>query len=483
MFDLRQITSLVDNENLQAAVVLDTNVFMIDTPFVDECVLNNNSVVFVISPSVVAELEKLSDDKNVGTASRARMGRNFINDLYDRGDINTGILVDKVGWFISVKLPDEETIRPELDKKRRFIKSHGDWDIILVLLVQECHNILSMIPSILATTDRGLSNIAQQQGLLSYNYSYKDKWSRFQEVLNKRKKVNDTKQTIHKGIHDFLAKYQNDEVMLDALYQWATNTTGVTAAVTRMHPPNHGLLKSNLKLRYDFTNEQSEQIYSKLRSEIEKAGFEFSTGYLEAKENIKEHFAHESILREISLERLNAAPLNIQYIAWLFAKLKTKHPFFPNIGNWAQFSALMDATFSIQITDITQQVIDPLIKLGFLNDLEWVGSKIREDSRKLENRLEFPQYLEPVTSSIDRYISLPDLPDFRKLIDAMFNRKRSSALTAFEELIQGTCLPQADWTTTDPNITKQTIPQPYLIGKYQSVYAINMRVYDEVGWN
>ena len=261
-------------------------------------------------------------------------------------------------------------------------------------------------------------------------------------------------------------------IMLDALYQWATAPTGITA-VKDGYPPNHRLIQDNLKLRYGLADTQVQDIYNRLEMSIVAAGFNFDIDFLVAEDDLIQYFIHNSSLRDTVLERLKAAPLEEQYVTWLF--LKNKDQF-----NTANFAALLDATFGIQIASFSKQVFDPLIRLGFLNRLEWVGSKYRYDRSKREIRLTFPKYAETLVANIDRYVSLPDLPDFRRFVDALFERKRVIALVGLEDLINGSKPPGCEGIIDISEVVGNTIPQPYLIGKCGSVLAINHRIYGDI---
>jgi len=285
---------------------------------------------------------------------------------------------------------------------------------------------------------------------------------------------------MHDRLSTILSKFSQLErvpgtIMLDALYQWATNPTGSTAAITKGYPPGHRLIKSNLRLRYDLSEEQAEKCYTQLKTEIDTSGLDFRSGYLEAGAGIKAHFSRNHILRDSVQKRLNTAVPHVQHVAWLFSKVKGNHGLSPAGSGGNSFAALIDATFATPVTNLRQDVIQPLIRLGFLNELEWVTAR-----QKLHDHLVFPDYLEPVASNIDQYVSLPELPDFKKLVDALFDRKRARALAGFEEVLHGTGGSPAPGIATESETTREIIRQPFLIGRSESVLAINPRIHDDV---
>ncbi|RLF68581.1 MAG: hypothetical protein DRN40_07425, partial [Thermoplasmata archaeon] len=223
-------------------------------------------------------------------------------------------------------------------------------------------------------------------------------------------------------------KYKDDIKMLDALYQWATNPTSMSAVIHRRRPPSHELIKENLKIRYGLRGKEPEKVYNKLMEEIESMGIDFSGGFINVEHEVREYFDENDILKNEVLRRLENATDREKYIVWLFCKLEGN----PEIWlNNEKFGACLIATFNTHVA--MPEVHTTLIKLGFLNKLEWVSSTHRWDRRP---ELEFPHYLQPIAENIDEYISLPELPDFRKSIDDLFEKKQVETLVGMEELLK-----------------------------------------------
>ena len=271
------------------------------------------------------------------------------------------------------------------------------------------------------------------------------------------------------NITSLLDKVKENPILLDAIYQWATAPTGSTAVHIHGVPPNHGLIKSNIMPRYDRTEEKAGEIYSELIKEIESIGFNFDSGFLEAENEVKKYFDKNDILKDTVLQRLESAEDDEKYIVWFFCKIKDNCIWADRgygFGNW-RFEALLNTTFNIDTK--MSEVSDLLIKLGFLNKLEWVGSKIRDDPSRRGTKLIFPQYLEPMAKNIDEYITLPDLPDFRKFVDSLFEKKRVEALVAMEELLKNGWIKKQD-------LTGEIILRPLIIGEKNDVMALNLRL-------
>ena len=69
--------------------------------------------------------------------------------------------------------------------------------------------------------------------------------------------------TTEEEIHSILDQYRNDEVMLDALFQWATNPTSMSAGYGLEE--NYPYIKKNLALRHSLTPGEAEKRLKTLR--------------------------------------------------------------------------------------------------------------------------------------------------------------------------------------------------------------------------
>ena len=277
---------------------------------------------------------------------------------------------------------------------------------------------------------------------------------------------------MNEEVRTLLDKFKEDPMMLDTLYQWATAPTGTTAVLDGF-PPDHGLIKSNLKIRYNLNDKKVNEIYNEFKGEIESIGFDFLSGFLEAEVEVKEYFDESDVLKNEVLQRLKSAPDNEKFIVWLFCKVKDNYETWSSERDYGtgrealkRFWALLNATFNIHAT--MAEVYSILIKLGFVNELEWIRSSKKHNRTR---NFILPDYLQSVAEDIDEYISLPELPDFRKLIDILFEKKRVGTLIAIEELLEH------GWIKTE-EITGNIIPYTSIIGKEDNVFALNLRIYE-----
>ena len=290
------------------------------------------------------------------------------------------------------------------------------------------------------------------------------------------------------AIEELLKKFETDIIMLDALYQWASNPTSPTAALTRGCSANHELIKRNIEKRYNLDSDKAEEIYNRLIQEIEDAGIDFATGYLEWKEYIKNiiNEKYGEVLREKTIERLNKASQEAKYIVWLYCKVKDEYGLFPStadyddwiIGSMYKFAAIFNATFNSAITPTRKTIaIDVLIEIGFINKLNWITA----DCNKDRDEYIFPEYLKPLILEIDKYTPLPDLPDYEKYINALFDKKIMDALICLDELLHKGYVSEIVTIYGKTIVDKlhgKLIPNPYIIGKSGNDVAINPRIYE-----
>lgn len=68
--------------------------------------------------------------------------------------------------------------------------------------------------------------------------------------------------------------------------------------------------------------------------------------------------------------------------------------------SFKKFSEIFKSMFNGEPEPSQDEIVHVLIKQGFINELEWITSKIDKRS----GRYEFPSYLEDIAKNIDNYI-------------------------------------------------------------------------------
>lgn len=261
-------------------------------------------------------------------------------------------------------------------------------------------------------------------------------------------------------------------LLLDALYQWATTPTGVTA-IKNGYNPNHELIKENLKIRYNLPPEEAEKIFKGLIEGIESAGLDFATGFNEVKEEIKIYFNNDMVLKDATIQRLNSASEEEKYIAWFWLFYKKNDNGYLNSDKYdyqdiTRFQAILNATFNIIYSG--EEIFSILIKLGVINELNW----IRSDGHKVSDSFIIPHYLEGCIEELEKVTNLPELPDFGGYIDKLYKKKRLNVLIALESILEKGYMGCME----DKEITGKIVPFPYIIGKAENTFAINPKIYE-----
>lgn len=283
-------------------------------------------------------------------------------------------------------------------------------------------------------------------------------------------------------IEELLTKFKNDLILLDSFYQWARNTTS-RSAIMNGYLPKHELIKNNIERRYNLDSKKVEEVYGKLVKKIENAGLDFfrdhyNIDYREIVERVL-NGKYGDVLRGETLRRLNSASQEEKYIVWLYCKLKENYNFdeYHELGYRDRFTALLKATFNIAAESF-DVIINCLIKIGFINGLQTWSARGNSSYSYI-----FPEYLESVALEIDKYISLPELPDYRKYIDDLFDERVLDALLFLDELLnkadeQGATL--TFWIrsgTVERKFYSKIVTYPYITG-IKNYVAINHRIYE-----
>ncbi|HZD42813.1 MAG TPA: ATP-binding protein [Methanomicrobiales archaeon] len=272
---------------------------------------------------------------------------------------------------------------------------------------------------------------------------------------------------------ELLKACATDTVLLDALYQWASSPTGYTA-VHRGFPPEHTLIRKNLSTRYGLTPERAEEVFKRLIELVEGADLSFAGGYLEAEPLIRRHIESSGVLRANTLKRLQESTDREKYVAWLFCRVKDDYSIWPHSRGYHayrermnRFLAILNATFDISAEE--DEVLFTLIRLGFLNELQWVSPPSAQGGSRRENELVFPSYLEVDLRHIDDLVHLPPLPDASLTIDRLFSRSDLTSLTLLQEVLK------RGWLSGEMAV-QGMLKEPFVLGKKGGIVAVNYRL-------
>jgi hypothetical protein len=152
IFDLTKVQKLIEDNQSQALVIVDTNILMNEnTPDISKWKSSVNNPVFLLSDVVMAEIV-MNHAKKV-TADEPRFARDAIIKLINQGNIQDGIHIPDVGWFISVKAPPKSVIQQALDQVPIIAGSLGQNDTLLLLLTKECEELINNTKAVFITSD------------------------------------------------------------------------------------------------------------------------------------------------------------------------------------------------------------------------------------------------------------------------------------------------------------------------------------------
>lgn len=171
IFDLSRISRLVDSQHPARILVMDTNIIMNDPDPNDWSIKADGQTLFVLSDTVLLELELIRRKEGSKERSESRHKADIANkslaSLFRQGSITEGIPV-KAGWVVCVPTPKKDELDPELDQLKDIVDVFKRSDTKLLLLTRECHQLFKSIPVTLITWDWSLSNIVQAQGVPCY---------------------------------------------------------------------------------------------------------------------------------------------------------------------------------------------------------------------------------------------------------------------------------------------------------------------------
>lgn len=163
------ISKLIEVEHPNTIISVDTNILMKEPSF-SNWKTSIDEPLFVFAYMNIIELQHLRSKKDSETRGAAIEASRSLNNLFSKGKISDGIHIENIGWFISIPSPKESIIKPELDQWNSIVEAFGAVDTKFLLLARELNQSFPDIPSILATGDINLLNIASSNGIPTYQF-------------------------------------------------------------------------------------------------------------------------------------------------------------------------------------------------------------------------------------------------------------------------------------------------------------------------
>lgn len=140
--------------------------------------------------------------------------------------------------------------------------------------------------------------------------------------------------SIKEKLDRLFGRHKNNIIKLDALHQWGTNPTCATA-ISKGCPPNHRLIKNNLKIRYNLDDAQADNIYNELVKDVENEGIDFTKGCIGydyiGHSHILKRFDEEygDILRKKTFNKILSSSKRNQYITYFYVNGKNEKTCIP----------------------------------------------------------------------------------------------------------------------------------------------------------
>jgi hypothetical protein len=171
-FKIDNIQNLLEQEDIEAAFLIDTNVLMNYPEFSDWRTSLNGRVLFILTDQIPVELEYIksrrsrsSNDETRASAHKASRAANSLGELFNKGDIQEGINIIDIGWFISVYVPKESGLVAELSELDSIVNAFGPTDAKEILLIKQLHETFPDLSSYFLSGDINLCNIMSVRGL------------------------------------------------------------------------------------------------------------------------------------------------------------------------------------------------------------------------------------------------------------------------------------------------------------------------------
>nr|MDO8081706.1 type IV secretion system DNA-binding domain-containing protein [Candidatus Freyarchaeota archaeon] len=275
-------------------------------------------------------------------------------------------------------------------------------------------------------------------------------------------------------IQFILDKFEDEEIIIDAFYQWAMNPTSESAGFGVSE--NYPFIKENIKLRYNISEKDSEEYINKLKDacdwliSIKGMNYELRR---EIRTVINYRFGEK--LRSKILKRVKESPIDLKRASYIFGKfIFSNFPFIREGDiNQERFSAIYNV--SIRSIGSIEPVLKDLTKIGILNKLLWISSGT---SGKVAH-YEVPLFVEEILNNIDSYLKRPKTPDVNKYISALFDENNYEQLRVIDEVLNS-----KDYGVRglygDTKELLHFAPSTGIIRKYKNIVAISPLIIDKL---
>lgn len=273
---------------------------------------------------------------------------------------------------------------------------------------------------------------------------------------------------LEKIITDTLSRYRDDEIMLDAFTQWASNPTSMSAGYGIEE--NCPYIAGNLRRRFGLSSEEASSYIQRLKGDCNRI--------LEATNDVYE--IQRETLRQIQgdvgeqwrkgiARRLQEPPNEIKRAVTLLVALSQQGH---NISSWEgferEFMAYYIAAYGSLISPIWLR--DAFINIGLLNKLCWIPSK-----RSWERN---DSYVFAPLSSLAAIGSMPEIaphPEGEAYIKGLFQRYEFEQVRTLHEVSEA-----GGFRTYYGEEPPSLLNVPGIAARYEDRIAISPFILDEL---
>jgi len=273
-----------------------------------------------------------------------------------------------------------------------------------------------------------------------------------------------------------LDKFENEEIMVDAFYQWAINPTSMSAGYGVSE--NYPFIQENIKIRYNLSEKEADEYLKKLRDACDWLISVKGMSY-QLRDEIKTaiNFRWGEKFRNKILERIKGSPDEIRKAVYLFGELTISSDFLEiqQESDLVIFAAIYNA--SIANVGAIDPILRELVRVGILNKLLWISSG---KSGEKFPRYVVPLFAEEILYNVHIYLERPETPDVSKYIATLFEENKNEQLRIIDEVLS-----KKDWrgirgVYADPKRLLRFVPFEGIIGRYRNYVAISSFILDEL---
>ena len=232
--------------------------------------------------------------------------------------------------------------------------------------------------------------------------------------------------TVEEVVRDTLNRYRDDEIMVDAFVQWASNPTSMSAGYGIEE--NYPCIARNLMERYSLTSKEVEHYIEKLKAACNQFLQQTEDVY-ELRRIIQEEFCSElgQALRRGIVNRIQNASLDAKRVISLLTELRERGH---SEAGWESIQDKVQSYFAAVhgVIMSPERMRKDLVKVGLINRLLWITSK----GHRKESYVLMP--IPPADAIGLTSVELAPKSDTAEYIKALFDKRSYEQLRILDEV-------------------------------------------------